>query len=340
MSLTDEWQKPLSVLLEKAGMKDAKITAIEALKGGVSSDIVVVTFEDGAQVCAKRALPVLKVAAHWEAPVERNHYEVAWLKCVAAILPDNVPAVLAEDIAGGTLLMQYLPAESYGLWKSDLMLGHFDHKVILGVAQVLGAIHAHTWEDADIKATFSHDDLFDALRLTPYLRSLIKVYPELQTHLEAIISATLSHKCALVHGDVSPKNILIPKQNGTPVFLDAECAWYGDPAFDAAFCLTHLLLKAAHLPVLRPQLLAASVDFLNTWSAALPDTGADAAKARCLTLLPCLILARIDGVSPVEYLSDHERATLRTLILPLIGTGPSLATVTQQIDTAFRSSRV
>ena len=53
-------------------------------------------------------------------------------------------------------------------------------------------------------------------------------------------------KRALVHGDVSPKNILVGPRG--PVFLDAECAWYGDPAFDLAFCLNHLLLKCLWTP--------------------------------------------------------------------------------------------
>ena len=338
MTLQDEWQKPLNVLLEKAGMTDAKIIAIEALKGGVSSDIVVVTLENGVQVCAKRALPVLKVAAHWEAPVKRNHYEVAWLKHVKALLPNSVPTVLAEDRLGGTLLMQYLSPAEFTLWKADLMSGHIDHDIVKSVGLALGKIHARTWEDLEIKSGFSHDDLFDALRLTPYLRSLIKVYPDLETRLEAIIAATLTHKCALVHGDVSPKNILIHKQNRTPVFLDAECAWYGDPAFDAAFCITHLMLKAVHIKAKRNALLVAAVDFLNAWLSALPDTGASAAQTRCAALLPCLILARIDGVSPVEYLSDHERKSLRALVLPLVGSDHTLTALTRQIEAAFRSS--
>ncbi len=57
-----------------------------------------------------------------------------------------------------------------------------------------------------------------------------------------VLSAgTLAAKIALVHGDVSPKKV--PAGPRGPVFLDAECAWYGDPAFDLAFCLNHLLLK-------------------------------------------------------------------------------------------------
>ena len=40
---------------------------------------------------------------------------------------------------------------------------------------------------------------------------------------------------------------------GGPLLVDAECASWGDPAFDVAFCANHLLLKA----VWRPELAAA-----------------------------------------------------------------------------------
>ena len=56
-------------------------------------------------------------------------------------------------------------------------------------------------------------------------------------------------RLVMVHGDVSPKNILLGP--GGPVFLDAECACIGDPAFDLAFCLNHMLLKCLWNPAAR-----------------------------------------------------------------------------------------
>ncbi len=52
--------------------------AIEALTGGVASDIALVSV-DQRQWCVKFALPKLKVAADWFAPVERNAAEYACL---------------------------------------------------------------------------------------------------------------------------------------------------------------------------------------------------------------------------------------------------------------------
>ena len=65
--------------------------------GGVSSDIYRVD-AGGQTLCVKRALPKLKVAADWRAPVERNAYEAAWLRLAAArSFRRRCPRVLAED---------------------------------------------------------------------------------------------------------------------------------------------------------------------------------------------------------------------------------------------------
>ena len=123
---------------------------------------------------------------------------------------------------------------------------------------------------------------------------------------------------ALVHGDVSPKNILVSVHDGHPVLLDAECAWYGDPAFDAAFCLNHLVLKLIHLPALAPILVGQAGGFARTWLAHFPPALQPEIEARTAALLPCLMLARVDGKSPVEYLVDKDREIVRQLAIPLI----------------------
>jgi aminoglycoside phosphotransferase (APT) family kinase protein len=277
----------------------------------------------GPSLCAKRALPKLKVASDWQAPVERNQYEAAYLRRVAAIVPGAVPRVLAEDRASRSMLMEYLPAEDYRLWKTEMLAGRFDPAAAPAVAAMLARIHAATWRDLAVAAEFPTDALFDALRLDPYLRTLAARKPELAEPILAVIATTASTKLALVHGDVSPKNILLSRADGLPVLLDAECAWYGDPAFDTAFCLNHLLLKAVHLPALREQLLGAAHTFLETWIAGLPKEGAVAAARRALTLLPCLLLARVDGKSPVEYFTDADKAVVRAATPPLILAPPA-----------------
>ena len=142
-------------------------------------------------------------------------------------------------------------------------------------------------------------------------------------HILARLADTQANKLALVHGDLSPKNILVSRKDGHVVILDAECAWFGDPVFDAAFCLNHLILKAIHLPAAGTSLLSAARAFLATWLKCFPAGAANEFEARTARLLPCLMLARVDGKSPVEYLTAAGRDTVRALAMPMIADPPS-----------------
>jgi hypothetical protein len=312
------WEQLLPPLFAAAGIDVAKGFAVTPLTGGVSSDIVLVTLDDGRDFCAKRALPQLKVAAEWKAPVERNHFEVAWLRRAGGIVPGAAPAVIGEDRAHGVALLEYLPPGDYLLWKAELLAGNLDPRVPGAVANALGRIHAATLDDADVAAAFPTDALFDALRLDPYLRFTASRHPALGAPILAVLDETARTKIALVHGDVSPKNILVSKRDGHPVLLDAECAWYGDPAFDAAFCLNHIVLKSMHRASIAHELLFAAHAFAAEWIRHFPDALQAGLDARVARLLPCLMLARVDGKSPVEYLSGEGRQRVRDLSMPLI----------------------
>jgi thiamine kinase-like enzyme len=236
--------------------------------------------------------------------------------------------VLAEDQHNGVALLEFLPPEEYRLWKPDLLAGRFDPAIPHAVAIVLGKIHAATWDDRTVAADFATDSMFDALRLSPYLRTLAERTPDLAEPILAIAERTAGMHLALVHGDVSPKNILIAESDAHPVLLDAECAWYGDPAFDAAFFLNHLVLKASHVPSIRVGLLKAAADFATTWLSGLPSAARHEAERRVAALLPCLMLARVDGKSPVEYLDEGGRARVRALSRPhIVSTPTALATL-------------
>lgn len=317
-----DWRALLPPLLAEAGLGDGIPTAIDPLTGGVSSDIVRVSLADGRRLCAKRALPKLKVASEWEAPLERNHFEAAWLRRAGEIVPGIAPAVLAEDRANGVVLLDYLPPEDFLLWKTELLAGRAAPATPERVGDALGRIHAATFGDAAVAAEFATDPLFDALRLDPYLRTLAERQPALAVPILACLEATRTTRLALVHGDVSPKNILVAKADGHPVLLDAECAWYGDPAFDAAFCLNHLLLKALHVHSLAAVLPDQAMALYMAWIGHLPAAARADAARRTAVLLPCLMLARIDGKSPVEYLDTMEQDRIRHIVMPLIAAPP------------------
>lgn len=295
----------IAAALTRLGLlRDGETFDAEALPGGVSSDIVRVNLSGGT-VCVKRALPRLKVAATWEAPVERNASEAEWMRVAGDIVPDAVPELLAEDRDAGLFVMAYLDAGAHPLWKAQLLEGRIDPQTADAVGSVLATIHAATADDDDIAQRFANDHIFGAIRLEPYLLATAEAHPDLAETLRALADTTRDTKRTLVHGDVSPKNILAGPQG--PVFLDAECAWYGDPAFDLAFCLNHLLLKC----VWRPKDTHRYIECFDTMAFAYLSGVAwepsDDIETRAAALLPGLLLARIDGKSPVEYVTDEDQ---------------------------------
>ena len=277
--------------------------AMEPLKGGVSSDIWWVELEGG-EYCVKRALPKLRVAADWRAPVERNSYEAAWMSTVAGIVPDAVPPLVHSDAAGHALVMPFFDPAHYQVWKTKLLDGTGQSWTATLVAQRLARIHQVTAGDPTIANQFKTDRIFHDIRLEPYLLATATHHPRLATILADIAAQTARTKLALVHGDISPKNILVGQSN--IVFLDAECAWYGDPAFDLAFCLNHFLLKSAH----KPEHALNYLGFFETMAATYLDwvnwEDRDLFERRCARLLPGLLLGRIDGRSPVEYITEDD----------------------------------
>ena len=290
---------------------------ITPLPGGVSSDIYRVDLPSG-PICVKRALPRLKVAATWEAPVERNRWEVAWMRTVAAIEPAFVPRVLAEDPESGSFAMEYLEPDAHPVWKAQLRDGIIDPRVASAVGARIVAVHAATAGRADVAAAFATDHIFHPIRLEPYLVATAARHPDCKAALLGLAETTAANKRALVHGDVSPKNILVGP--GGPVLLDAECAWYGDPAFDLAFCLNHMLLKCVWRPQWRERYLQCFDAMSAAYLAGVTWEPAAQLERRVAHLLPGLLLGRIDGKSPVEYLTqerdkDAVRQHARRLLL-------------------------
>ncbi|ATQ44141.1 phosphotransferase family protein [Caulobacter mirabilis] len=283
---------------------------VQRLSGGVSCDVLRVELADG-PVCVKRALPQLKVAADWKAPVERSHSEVLWLKAVQDIPGVIAPHVLAESEADHLFVMSWFDAADHPVWKSQLAAGFVDIGLARQLGAALAAIHSTTARKPEMAADFATGDLFHALRLEPYLLHTAKAHPDLATRLTALAERTLATGKALVHGDVSPKNILAGPDG--PVFLDAECAWWGEPAFDLAFCLNHLLLKGVWKPAHIPAYLAAFEALKSAYMAGVDWEPAADLDRRVAALLSALLLARVDGKSPAEYLtSDRDKDFVRT----------------------------
>ncbi|HEX2529100.1 MAG TPA: aminoglycoside phosphotransferase family protein [Geminicoccus sp.] len=287
-------------VLRRAGLWNISADpAMKPLTGGVSSDIWRVDLPDGA-VAVKRALRQLRVQKDWQAPVERNGFEAAWMEEARRHAPSAVPKLLHQDVIAGALVMNFLDPQDHPLWKAMLMEGWvvMDHAWAVGLA--LAAVHAGTAGRTEVAETFPTDRIFHDIRLEPYLLATAELHPDLGRQLRGLARSTAATKIALVHGDVSPKNILIGPRG--PVFLDAECAWFGDPAFDLAFCLNHLLLKCLWRRPSAEAYLSAFDALAEAYLAEVVWERRDRLEERTAALLPGLLLARVDGKSPVEYL--------------------------------------
>lgn len=294
--------------------------AMQPLGGGVASDIWRVELAQGT-VCVKRALPRLKVAELWEAPVERNAYEYAWFETAGRVYPEAVPRLIAHDAEAGLFVMAYLDPQGYPVWKTLLRDGVANAPFAARVGTIVAGIHRATAGDEEIARRFKTDEFFHALRLEPYLLAVARHHPDLANALQALARTTASTRRALVHGDVSPKNILVGPRG--PVFLDAECAWYGDPAFDLAFCLNHLLLKCLWTPRAARDFLTCFTAMAAAYRAAVTWEPKDEIEQRTARLLPGLLLARVDGKSPVEYLQkEGDKERVRRVARHLLATPP------------------
>ena len=262
----------------------------ERLTGGVSSDIWRVAV-GGRVFCVKRAMAKLAVKDDWFAPVERNRYERLWYETAGDRVPGIAPRVIAHDDAAMLFAMEYLDPAGHRLWKAELLAGRVDIDFAATVGQKLALVHSATAGDAAVAATVPDRP---HLRGAPP-RTLSQGHRQAASHScgpgsTRSPTAPRQRRCALVHGDVSPKNILGGPAG--PVFLDAECAWYGDPAFDLAFCLNHLLLKCLPEPAARPALLAAFDALAAAYFAAAVFEDRVRLEARAASLLPGLFLAR------------------------------------------------
>ena len=287
--------------LRAAGLVGEGDVALEPLTGGVSCDVWKVETSTG-PIVVKRPLEQLRVAAEWHAPIDRGQSEARWLKRARSVDPAIAPEVLAE-LPGYGFAMRFLPGAP--VWKDELIAGRVDAAFAAAVGRSLAAVHSATANNATDKDAFATDAMFRALRIDPFLLYVAQKDAEMASALYALADDLASSKIALVHGDVSPKNILVGTDG--PVFLDAECAVYGDPAFDLAFCTTHLLLKAVWLDDSR--LTEAATALVAAYRAGIDWEDAGGLLLRAGKLAAALLLARVEGKSPAPYLthSDHKR---------------------------------
>ncbi|MCI0361897.1 MAG: phosphotransferase [Planctomycetaceae bacterium] len=310
---------------------------VAELAGGVSNVVLLVTLpERGERLVLKQARGQLRVKEEWLCPVERIWREAEVLRVCAGLLRSaergtrneeqppvvasffrtGVPSVLWEDRANYCLAMTAALPNSR-TWKEMLLRGRTKLSLPIAAAagRLLGRLHAGSWCDTALSSALADRSYFDLLRLDPYYRHAAKNHPDLAPRLAELVDSVWNHRRCLVHGDYSPKNLLVwPVQLW---LIDHEVGHFGDPAFDLGFFLTHLVAKAIHARAACRLYLDLAAMFWREYRAVLapvvPISELADLKSRMLLNLAGCLLARVDGKSPLEYLDDAERRVIRQL---------------------------
>ncbi len=288
------------------------------LNGGVSSEIFLV--EDGAQrFVVKRALAKLKVKDTWFADVRRNASERDYLACVHRMMPGTVPELRFASPSNDYFGMEFL-GEGFTPWKQLLLAGDIRMRHAELAGSMLGEIHERTTSSEALRQQFDTTANFYQLRIEPYLLTTGARHAALQKAFDSEATRIASVHETLVHGDFSPKNILICADR--LVVLDCEVAWYGDPTFDVAFLLSHLFLKSLYFAPETCGVENLIAAFWRTYAGARSPANTAVVEQRLVRLLLMLLLARVDGKSPVEYLSPVKQEFIRSFVYRHLPSSP------------------
>lgn len=268
---------------------------IERLTGGVSSSVWKIVWDNNRWVM-KQALEKLDVEADWFSDVERIHREHKVMAALYNVMPKGtIPKVLYVDYSDHIYAMTCASDEAQ-TWKDLLMKEDFSITVAQNAALLLQEIHHNSNNiDAENKAAFQDQKYFTQLRVDPFHRSLMQKYPELTSSIQKLIDEVTLQKTCLVHGDFSPKNMLVEKSSNI-VLIDFEVAHWGNPVFDIAYCIAHLLLKGWYLKKFK-KIFKLIEAFLTAYGKEVNNL---------MPHLGLMLLARMDGKSPVNYIKDES----------------------------------
>jgi 5-methylthioribose kinase len=279
--------------------------AFKKLPGGVSNRTVQITWEDGSSCVLKQALAKLRVKEDWFSSPERIHVEAGALRWLNRLAPaGTTPGFLFEDVQNHLMAMQAVP-DPHENWKSQLLSGDVLFRHFEQFGSLLGTIQRKSSQlRMELCPAFADTRYFESLRLEPYYLFTAQKIPGAGDFLRALAEETLSHKLSLVHGDFSPKNTLV--YQGKLVLLDYEVVHFGDPAFDIGFALAHFLSKANHLHWHRRALMAGATVFWETYLSEVASLGWDSFEPRAVRHALACLLARVEGKSPLEYLTAPQ----------------------------------
>lgn len=294
------------------------VILVEPLPGGVSNTVLKITCNKGRFVL-KQALGKLKVSSEWLADVERANVEKKALKFLPQLVPGITPALVHADEPNCLFIMECAPGDSV-TWKSMLLDRDCDPVVARKAGGMLARIHQGSHELAAARELFGDKKFFHQLRIAPFFEFLKEKHPSLQKAIDAHIAASLDRELALVLGDYSPKNILVHNQN--IIAIDFEVIHYGDPSFDTGFLTAHLFLKSVRNPEGMHAYFEVLRQAMTEYFSHIHFISREQLEAFAVQQLAWLLLARVDGKSPAEYITDEKKKQfIRLAHREILGSG-------------------
>lgn len=296
--------------------------AVRVLHGGVSNRTVLVRRPNGEAWVLKQALERLRVPAQWTCSPERASREALGMRWLVTLAPSGtIPPLVFEDAGFHVVAMRAVPEPSAN-WKSLLLAGSIQADHVRQFGQLLGAIHRQSRMAArTLAAVFEDRSFFEVLRVEPFYEYTASQIPEAAGFLRALAALARQPGTALVHGDFSPKNILVHRDQLT--LVDHEVVHWGDPMFDVGFAVAHLLSKAHALPAHREALGGATLLFWEHYRFATCDClAATSEESRAVRHALGCLLARAAGRSQVEYLDAAAKQRQRNAVDQLIAQPP------------------
>jgi 5-methylthioribose kinase len=314
----EDFAQLLDYLRDARRIDPTELPSIRKLSGGVSNKTLLLIRPGGESWVIKQALSKLRVQSDWFSDPARIQVEANGLRYLPRVTPKgSIPSLLFEDTAENLLAMEAV-LEPHQNWKQQLLGGEIEPQFFGQFAKLLGSIHRESFGlRQELEPVFANKQFFKTLRLEPYYQYSATIVKQAAPFLEELVAWTLSRADTLVHGDFSPKNVLVHKKK--LILLDHEVLHFGDPAFDVGFSLTHFLSKALHLPQKREALIKAAQLYWRLYLEEVHEMPwVDHLDFRAAQHTLASLLARVCGRSPLEYLDGEERLIQREIVLEMI----------------------
>lgn len=291
---------------------------VEILTGGVSNVVIAITTANQ-KLVLKQALAELAVSEKWEADQRRAIVEANAIELFNKLTPNQVPKLIFLDPDRFILVLERVPVGST-VWKSDLLAGVINPDIGLKLGATLASWHNYGEKSAEAKLKFMEDSLFEQLRIDPFYRFVATKNPQIEVPIRKLINELEGDKTTVVHGDFSPKNIMVAT-NDDIYILDFEVTHVGNPVFDLAFLTAHLLCKFFRTDDrLHAKLLAnTAISFMKEYQT-LRRISPSVTRHAAL-----IALARVEGKSPVNYLSTDAQQKLQVFTKDVLASSENLS---------------